>query len=252
MWERSTFLRPTAHRGLHNESCGVIENTWPAFDAAIKGGFGIECDLQSTKDNIPVVFHDFTLDRLMEGSGRLADINHARIKTLSYKDQNETILSFAALLERVAGRTPLLVDLKSHWSTPNLAWLKAICVLSQNYQGPLALMSLDPDIMCTIQEIAPGLPRGLVSGMYRHPERDPWYPELITPERAAALSNLSDIDTVRPDFIAYHVKDLACPSLQAARQKQNLPIFTWTVRSDEDWQMCHTYADAAIFEGIPR
>jgi len=252
MWDHKTFVRAAAHRGLHDESRGVVENTWPAFEAAINAGVAIECDVQRTKDDVPLVFHDFTLDRLTQGAGPLADFNHTQINTLAYKDQNEKILSFAELLTRVAGRTPLLVELKSNWRTPRLPWLQSICDLSQNYHGAVALMSFDPDIMRTVRKIAPGVARGIVSGQYRHRDRAPWYPDVIASERANALSNLHDIDTVKPDFIAYHVKDLDCAAVRTARQKYELPIFTWTVRSDKDWQLANTYADAAIFEGPPR
>lgn len=252
MWDRKTCVRAAAHRGLHDESRGVIENTWPAFEAAIKAGVAIECDVQRTKDGIPVVFHDFTLDRLTQGAGHVADFDHARISTLTYKNKDETILSLAELLKRVAGRSPILVELKSDWSAPHLPWLHSICDLSQRYRGAIALMSFDPDVMRTVCKLAPDVARGIVSGQYRHPDRDPWYPDVIPSERAETLSNLCDIDTVKPDFIAYHVKDLDCAAVRMARQKYELPIFTWTVRSDDDWRLARTYADASIFEGTPR
>ncbi len=252
MRDHNTFVRLTAHRGLHDQAKGVLENTWPAFKAAIAGRFGIECDLQSSKDNVPLVFHDFTLDRLIDGRGRLADQAYDQIKTLTYKNQSETILPFEILLERVAGQTPILVELKSDWSAPNITWLETICKLSERYNGPLALMSFDPDVMRAVKKIAPSITRGLVSGVYRHPKRDPWYSDVITEERAAALTNLEPIDTVQPDFIAYHVHDLDCQAISNARQNLGLPILTWTVRSEEEWKLCKTFADAAIFEGAPR
>ena len=66
MLDRSTFLRPIAHRGLHNAAAGVIENSGPAFEAAIAGGYGIECDLQPASDGTAMVFHDRALARLVE------------------------------------------------------------------------------------------------------------------------------------------------------------------------------------------
>jgi len=252
MWDRDTFVRPAAHRGLHDQAKGVLENTWPAFEAALAGGFGLECDLQSSRDNVPLVFHDDTLDRLMDGQGRLANLSHDHIKALRYKNQTETILPFETLLERVAGRAPLLVELKSDWSAPNLAWIDTICHLSQRYHGCLALMSFDPDVLQAVRHRAPEVARGLVSGDYRHPDRDPWYADVISDTRATSLTNLEPIDTVQPDFIAYHVHDLNCPAIEQARHTLNLPIFTWTVRSDEEWQLCNQFADAAIFEGAPR
>ena len=249
MFDRKTFVRPTAHRGLHNAAQGVIENTWPAFEAAINSGVGIECDVQSSKDNVPLVYHDTTLDRLIEGSGEVAKLNYSALKALTYKNQTETILTFESLLHRVEGRVPLLAELKSDWQAPNVSWLRTICQQVQSHSGPVALMSFDPDLLQTVRALAPAIPIGLVSGRFRHTGRAPWWPDVITEERATALTNLADLDTLKPDFIAYHVKDLDCAAVHHARHGLGLPVFTWTVRSDEDWEYCRTFADAAIFEG---
>ena len=66
------IARPIAHRGLHDAAAGVIENSGPAAEAAIAGGFGIECDVQLSADGEAMVFHDFVLDRLTERQGALA------------------------------------------------------------------------------------------------------------------------------------------------------------------------------------
>lgn len=252
MWTREQGLRATAHRGLHDKARGIIENTWPAFEAAIAGDYGIECDLQRSKDNVPLVFHDFTLDRLIAGSGRVADHKFEDLKALSYKNHSATMLSFEVFLGRVAGRVPLLVELKSNWTPPNRAWLNTVCQLCERYHGPLALMSFDPDVLCAVKDIAPAIARGFVSGVYRHPNREPWYQNDVSDARALALSNLEPIDTIEPDLLAYHVHDLDCPAISNARQNLKLPVFAWTVRTAAEWQLCETFADAAIFEGAPR
>ena len=59
--------RPVAHRGLHNATAGVIENTPSAFRAAIAGNYAIECDVQITADGEAMVYHDDALGRLTEG-----------------------------------------------------------------------------------------------------------------------------------------------------------------------------------------
>jgi len=69
--DRGVFLRPIAHRGLHDRRKGRIENSAPAFLAAITKGYGIECDLQAAKDGVPMVFHDERLDRLVLARGRI-------------------------------------------------------------------------------------------------------------------------------------------------------------------------------------
>ena len=103
MLDKAVFLRPIAHRGLHVAAKGIIENTAPAFEAAIAKGYGIECDLQAAADGTPFVFHDATLDRLMDATGPVAARSPANLATLHYKDQKTRILSFAEFLSLVAG-----------------------------------------------------------------------------------------------------------------------------------------------------
>ena len=77
------IARPIAHRGLHDRARGVVENTISARPAAIEQGFAIECDVQLTRDREAVVFHDFALDRLTAGTGRVADRTAAELAALA-------------------------------------------------------------------------------------------------------------------------------------------------------------------------
>src|SRR5262245_43060774 len=97
--DRAAFLRPIAHRGWHDKAKGRLENTAPAFRAAIDKGYGIECDLQPADDGTPMVFHDLTLDRLVAASGPIAAHSPRSLARLRYKDVNERILSFAQFLD---------------------------------------------------------------------------------------------------------------------------------------------------------
>ncbi len=241
------FLRPIAHRGLHDAVAGRIENTGPAFEAAIAAGFGIECDLQPANDGTPFVFHDETLDRLVDATGPIAARGPDELAGLRYRGQSGTaILSYPAFLELVAGRVPLLVEIKSEWNPPDPRFLTAIAALSLAYQGPLALMSFDPAIITAMRALAPALPRGIVSGIYRGPH---WWPDEIGPERAMRLSHCLEAGPAEPSFIAYHVDDLPTPVTRFAREVMRLPLFAWTVRSPEQRQRAATWADAPIFEG---
>ncbi|MGE5389162.1 MAG: glycerophosphodiester phosphodiesterase family protein, partial [Hyphomicrobiales bacterium] len=65
--------RPIAHRGLHDALNGVVENSIAAARAAIAASYGVECDVQRTKDGDLVVFHDDTLERLTSRDGRVCD-----------------------------------------------------------------------------------------------------------------------------------------------------------------------------------
>src|SRR5690606_10721371 len=91
------FVRPIAHRGLHDISLGRIENTAPAFEAAIAAGFGIECDLRPARDGTPFVFHDRTLDRLVDATGPIAACSPSELSALRYRGQSTMLLSYGAL-----------------------------------------------------------------------------------------------------------------------------------------------------------
>jgi glycerophosphoryl diester phosphodiesterase len=250
MLDRATFLRPTAHRGLHDAARGLVENTAPAFEAAIAKGYGIECDLQPAAGGVPLVFHDETLERLVEGSGRVADLATGCARKLRFKGADVVgILTFAELLKLVSGRVPLLVEVKSNWSEPNPAFLANIANLAAAYGGPVALMSFDPAVMAQMRNLAPGIPRGIVTGPYRYPDGKPWYPDTLTDARREALANIAESGPADPYFYAYDVRALPSPVATRIRRELGLPLFTWTVRTEDERTSAAQYADAPIFEG---
>jgi glycerophosphoryl diester phosphodiesterase len=246
MLDRSAFIRPIAHRGLHNPEKGLIENTAPAFAAALAKGYGIECDLQPLADGTPVVFHDETLDRLIDGTGRIDRLTMPKLKKLRYKaDARTGILTFAEFLDQVGGEVPLLVEIKSEWRPLPPAFLERIAGLARAYRGPLALMSFDPAVMAAVRDLAPGIPRGIVSGVYKG---DGWWLDRLGAARAAALSDLLENGPAAPAFVSYHVKALPTPVTSALRAN-GMPLFCWTVRTDAERAAAARYADAATFEG---
>src|SRR6266853_2092973 len=107
--------RPIAHRGLHDRARGIIENMPAAAQAAISGGFGIECDIQLTADGEAMVHHDDALGRLTEGSGALLGMTAGDLKAVRFKDTAERMMSFGDLCALVQGRVPLLIEVKSHF-----------------------------------------------------------------------------------------------------------------------------------------
>jgi glycerophosphoryl diester phosphodiesterase len=250
MLDRDKFVRPIAHRGLHDASNGVIENTAPAFEAAIAKGYGIECDLRPAADGTPLVFHDLDLERLTAGTGKITSLAPGCAAKLPFKNAGLTgILTFAELLDLVAGRAPLFAEIKSEWDSPSPAFMVAIANLATAYTGPLALMSFDPAVMAEMRRLAPGVPRGIVTGTYRHPDGTPWYPDQLTDARRQALANIEESVLADPYFYAYDVRGLPSPVAQRIRSELRLPVLTWTVRTDADRRTAADHADAAIFEG---
>lgn len=241
------FLRPIAHRGLHDATKGVTENTAAAFIAAINKDYGIECDLRPAADGTPFVFHDAEFSRLVDHPGRIEQCAPATIATLTYRGSSQRILPLSEFLSLVAGRVPLLVEIKSDWGLPNPPFLKAIADLVASYKGPLALMSFDPGVMTTVKELVPGIPRGIVSGIYNGKG---WWPDKIGEERAFRLSHLLESGPVGPEFFSYDVKSLPTPVTQFAREVMRVPVMTWTVRTPQDLISAERWADGITFEGF--
>jgi glycerophosphoryl diester phosphodiesterase len=250
MLDRGAFLRPIAHRGLHDAARGIIENTAPAFEAAIAKGYGIECDLRPAAGGLPIVLHDKTLDRLVDGRGPVAALTPADIKRLRYAGgAGVPILTFSELLDLVRGRVPLLVEVKSEWAPPDPDFLGEVARIALAYQGPVALMSFDPDVMVMLRALAPSVPRGIVSGSYRYEDGTRWWGDEIGAGRAWRLANLLESFPARPSFIAYDVRALPAPATRFVRGSLGLPLFTWTVRTEEQRRVAARLADAPIFEG---
>src|SRR5262244_349630 len=107
--------RPVAHRGLHDAARGIVENMPAAARAAIAGTFAIECDIQLSADGEAMVYHDDELDRLTEGSGPLRAKSATELKAVTFKATAERMMTLADLCALVAGRVPLVIEVKSHF-----------------------------------------------------------------------------------------------------------------------------------------
>jgi glycerophosphoryl diester phosphodiesterase len=237
--------RPFAHRGLHDASNAVIENTAPAFAAAVAAGYGIETDLQISADGEAMVHHDDALGRLTEGSARLTDLSAADIKAVRFKGNAARILTLGELCELVAGRSTLLLELKSHFDN-DLRLAKRTADLIARYSGRVAIMSFDPDLIEAVRRVNPALTRGIVTERhFSHPEWDQ-----LPFARKQSLAWLLHAPRSRPQFLAYSVRDLPAAPALLARTLFGLPLLTWTVRGEDDRRRAARWADQIIFEGL--
>ncbi len=239
------IARPVAHRGLHDAKNGIVENTASAFAAAIAGRYGIECDLQVTADGEAVVYHDDTLGRLTEGSGRLDAMTAAELKRVPFRSTADRMVTLSELCDLVAGHATLVIELKSHFDG-DLRLVRRAAEVLAGYAGPAAVMSFDPAQVAALRAIAPGLTRGIVAeSRYLHPEWDQ-----LSAAAKRVMGYFGHALRTRPQFVAYSVKDLPAAIPSVARSLFGLPLLTWTVRSEEDRQKAGRFADQMIFEGF--
>jgi glycerophosphoryl diester phosphodiesterase len=244
--DRAVFVRPIAHRGWHDKAHGRVENTAPAFRAAIERGYGIECDLQGAEDGTPMVFHDHKLDRLMAAKGHIAAYSARALAALRYRGQEEGILTFAELLELVGGRVPLLVEVKRDGKL-RPGFLESIARQARAYKGPMALMSFDRKVVTSLGELAPAVPRGALIGS-RQLLSSLWAGHSRTRESPAA-SRLFGSAPEGVGFYAVQINLVAVARTWMRRHGHDLPLFTWTVRTDRQRARAMRWADAPIFEG---
>lgn len=223
-----------AHRGLHGAV--VPENSLAAAEAAIAAGLGIECDIQMSADNVPMVFHDWELERLTGAAGMVASRTADELEALNLQGTDQHPMRLATFLETVAGRTPLLIEIKSLPGYDVESSCLYVARLRADHCGDYAVMSFDPRVGEWFAAEAPHVTRGLVgTDSYENGFEGAW-------RDPAALA------LAQPDFLAIDVRDLTRPEA-AAWRAEGRPLLTWTVRLPESRARGLALADALIAEG---
>lgn len=234
--DRVAFLKgqPYAHRGLHGND--VLENSPSAFEAAIKLGHGIECDVQAAEDGRAFVFHDYELDRLTDQSGTIGKLRAEDIDQIQLNGGHGKIPRLRETLAQVAARVPVLIEIKSRNLQVGPLCLSVRRAL-EGYGGKAAIMSFNPLVGAWFRKNANHIVRGLV----------------VTEENGknwrGRIARHRNLWTAQPDFLAYDIRDL--PSRFATSQRaRGLPIVTWTVRSAEQEAIASIHADEPVYEMI--
>jgi glycerophosphoryl diester phosphodiesterase len=237
---------PLAHRGLHNASQGCIENSLSAFSAAISAGYGIELDVQRSADDVAVVFHDDDMDRLTDATGAFRNFSAAELGRTVLRGGTDTIPTLNEVLALVAGRVPLLIELKENWNTmkdTDGVLEKAVAEALAGYAGPVAVMAFNPHCIAHMARLAPNLPRGLTTEAY-----DPVQNAPIPAEVCDHLREIPDFDRTGSSFISHQASDLGRPRV-AELKSQGAAILCWTIRNAEDEAKARTVAQNITFEG---
>lgn len=239
------LIQPIAHRGLHDASRGIIENTASAFQAAIDAGYAIETDVQASQDGEAMVFHDATLDRLTEAAGMLNRKSAKALRRVRYRETPDKMQTLKELLDQIDGRVPLIIEVKSEWKEQG-PLERRIAELVGARDAQIAVMSFDPKSVAAFAQHAPRNPRGLVACRFANPEHWPG----LSPARRFAYRHLLSSVIARPHFIAYDIDALPALAPWITRSLFRLPVLTWTVRNAADREKAKRWADAIIFEGI--
>ena len=224
-----------AHRGLHKNKI-IPENSMLAFKAAIEKNYAIEFDINITKDNQIVVFHDDDLNRLCNKKENIEDVSYDFLKDLNLYESNEKIPLLKELLDEVAGKIPLIIEIKKH---KNIGLLENILLeMLKEYKGEYFICSFEKDILLWLEKNKPKEIRGLIF------ESLP-----IKFKKYEKIAFLYKYFKSKVDFISLEDK-LIDSSIYDFCKKKELDIVVWTIKDKKSFQNIDKKVSAVIFENF--
>jgi len=242
---------PLAHRALHDAAAGRPENGMAAVRAAVAAGYGIEIDLQLSRDDRAMVFHDAKLERMAEGSGGVHGLTAAELAGLPLRGGNgECVPTLEDVLQVVAGRVPLLIEIKDQERGGSRAGIGPLEAATARALADwpdaarwVAVMSFNPAAVAEMARIAPQLPRGLTTFAWDGPDVAGFPASQVDRLRAIA-----DFETVGASFISHDHRDIDRPRVVALRAT-GVPVLCWTITSPAEEAAARERADNITFEG---
>lgn len=233
------YGRYFAHRGLHDEN--TPENSLAAFIKAAEKGYGIELDVNLSKDNVPVVFHDYSLERLCGIKGKVKDYTYDELSRFKLSGTDESIPSLDYVLTLLEGKAEFLIELKTI-SSYTLLCEKTAEVLKR-HNGKFVVQSFNPFMLKWFRKNMPSIPRGqlisrhLISG------------GIARSTAACIVASLTLNFASRPDFICIHHENIntyihIIPKLFLS------PFAFWTVENRNDAERLEKKGKIIIFEGF--
>ncbi|MEM7156937.1 MAG: glycerophosphodiester phosphodiesterase family protein [Myxococcota bacterium] len=229
--------RPVAHRGLHDEL--RPENSLAAFDAAAAAGYPIELDVHRTRDDGVVVFHDETLERMTGRPGAVRDCTLDDLTCLQLASCDERVPSLDQVLECVADRVPVVVELKAESPIGRLE--QGVLDVLRRWPGRYVVQSFNPRSLHWLRQHAPDLPRGMLAGRTRDWE--------MKPHEKPIVQHLLAAPWVRPHYVGYELASLREPAPRLLR-RLGIPLLAWTIKDESGLTRGRALADNVIFEGV--
>lgn len=230
-----------AHRGLHDNEGDAPENSMAAFRKAVEAGYGIEMDIQLSKDGIPVVFHDFTLKRVCGAEGRVCDYTLEELQGFSLYKTAERIPTLSRVLELVAGKVPLIVEFKIERT--DLSLCPAADKLLRAYGGLYCMESFNPLGVLWYRRNHREIMRGQLSEAFLQDGNNRGLLYFL-------LQNLMFNFICKPDFIAYNHIHAGIWARRICRKVFGNLAVAWTVRSREELAAAGKSFDIFIFDSF--
>lgn len=230
-----------AHRGLHDNNSEAPENSMAAFRKAVEAGYGIELDVQLSKDRVPVVFHDEDLMRVCGVEGKVRDYTYEELKKFTLCQSDQGIPRLSDFLKMVDGRVPLIIEIKIHEKASEVCG-KAD-ELIREYKGMYCIESFHPFAVKWYKEHRPEVIRGQLSANFKKSGK----------EEDAGMFLVHYLLTnflCRPDFIAFDHRHKNSISRVINKYLFGALSVAWTIRSSEELTLAKDAFDLFIFEGF--
>lgn len=229
----SLLKRYFAHRGVH---IVYPENSMPAFNEAIKLNMAIELDVHLTKDKQLIVFHDDNLERMAGVNEYVRFMTLSELQEIKLDNTDYTIPSFKQVLDFVAGRVPILVEIKTEANTKKLC-SKLIEEL-KGYKGEIFIQSFNPFALRYFYKHAPTYLRGQLSSFFKGNKLGFFKRILIKSLRLNGFAHVN--------FVAYNIDNL--PNKYVNRT--NIPVLTWTIKTKEQFVKAKIASNNLIIDNI--
>jgi len=229
-----------AHRGLHEP--GIPENSIEAFKRAREAGYGVELDVQYTKDVQIVVFHDANLFRMCGASVKVCDLTYEELKSYRLAGTDQLIPLFKDVLT-VLKDLPLICEIKNHNGNRNDRLCEETYELLREYNGDYCIESFSPFLVKWFRDNHPEVIRGQLSCDCKG--------EDIGKISGFLLTHLLVNVFSRPDFVAYCHKDTAKAGYILCKYIYHPLLIGWTARGGEEQAGARKKFDSIIFEKYP-
>lgn len=226
-----------AHRGLFDNDTDAPENSLRAFQKAVEAGYGIEFDVQLSKDDVPIVFHDATLKRMCGVEGQVWEFTMEELQKMKLGNSKETIPTLRQVLQIVDGKVPLIIEYKMDRVDTKVCELGN--EILKDYEGVYCMESFHPLAVRWYRNNRPDVVRGQLSQNYRKQGRKQLALWIMT----WLFSNV----ITRPDFIAYkhqHASDLS----RTLCKMMGAMSVAYTIKSEEQYETAKKHFDLFIFD----
>ncbi len=231
-----------AHRGLFDNKNEIPENSLMAFRRAVVGGYGIELDVQLTKDNKLVVFHDANLKRMCGVNKKISECTYAQLKKYRLLGTEERIPLFSEALAVMSKDTPLLIEVKPYNKVSKTS--ETLWSYLKKYDGIYCIESFHPWVLHWFKKHHPEVARGQLSTNFmKNGSKETIFMRF-------PMTNLLLNFWGKPDFISYEHRFANSFSYRLCRKLYKVKNAGWTIHSDQDLNEAKKTFQTMIFDGF--